>query len=369
MAIPTQAGEILAQALVAGMGSGAALAWQHDGDRDLLALGHTALPQWPHVPVTTQTQFDLASLTKPMATLTLLVQELARGRIALADRLDAHLPLAQGTPRGAATLGQLVSHTSGAPAWLDFFAATRDTLPNERAAAVQRAVLGTPNPYAPGTQAIYSDLGFMALGWLLEHVMERPLDVLYQERVATPLGMQAGYRRMRAGARAADDVVATEVWPPRCAENLPLQGVVHDDNCAALEGVAGHAGLFGSVADVATWADCWLTAVRETSRPTASPLELPTALCRQLVAMPGVPHTSWRHGWDTPSQPGSSAGALAPPDTFGHLGFTGTSVWLAPSVRAFAILLTNRVHPTREAVGGIRSLRPHLHDVLWRTLR
>ena len=133
-------------------------------------------------------------------------------------------------------------------------------------------------------------------------------------------------------------------------------------------GVAGHAGLFGSLADVATWADCWLQAVRQTSQTTVSPLHLPTAICQKLVATLGCAHTSWRHGWDTPSQPVSSAGALAPPDTFGHLGFTGTSVWIAPSANAFAVLLTNRVHPTRDAVAGIRALRPRLHDALWSVL-
>ena len=368
MAIPAEAREILADALAAGVGSAAALAWQHGGERDLLALGQTALDPWPHEPVTPQTQFDLASLTKPMATVTLLVQELARGRIALADRLDGHLPIAKGTPRGTATIGQLLSHTSGAPAWLDFFAATREAPAQTRQLAVQRAVLDTANAYAPGTQAIYSDLGYMALGWLLEHLAQQPLDAQYRERIALPLGLRTGYRRMATGAPGVGEIADTEVWPPRCPDALPLRGIVHDDNCAALDGVAGHAGLFGSIADVAAWADCWLQAVRETQRPTASALNLPTALCRQLVTTPGCPQTSWRHGWDTPSQPGSSAGALAPIDTFGHLGFTGTSVWIAPMANAFAVLLTNRVHPTRDATLGIRALRPRLHDALWQTL-
>ena len=368
MAIPVQVQRILADAVASGVGSAAALAWQHHGDRDVIALGTTALPPWPNVPVTTATPFDLASLTKPMVTLTLLVPELARGRLALGDRLDAHLPAARNTPRGAATIGQLLSHTSGAPAWLDFFALTRGLALADRPLAVQRLVLATPNAADPQLHAVYSDLGYMALGWLLEHVLDRPLDVLFRERIAAPLGLHAGFRRISHPETAALAAVATEIWPPRGHPNRPLQGVVHDDNCAALDGVAGHAGLFGAIEDVAIWADCWLAAVTETAKATAGPLNLPTALCRKLVAEPGCAGTSWRHGWDTPSQPGSSAGELAPTDAFGHLGFTGTSVWLSPSQAAFAVLLTNRVYPTRDAVAGIRALRPRIHDALWASM-
>ncbi len=364
MAIPAQARDLLEHAVANGVGSAAALSWRHGADRSLLATGRTALPNWSNQAIDTASPFDLASLTKPMVTLTLLVGELAKGRIALDDRLDAHLPAARHTPRGAATLSQLVSHTSGAPAWLDFFAATRDAPATGRAAAVQRAVLTTPNGYDPGSRAIYSDLGYMALGWLLEHVADRPLDVLYDERIAAPLGLRTGFRRISATGGDAALVVATEVWPARCPTGLPLQGTVHDDNCAALDGVAGHAGLFGAVGDVATWADCWLAAVRGTDNP----LHLPTELCRRLTTTAGCVGTSWRHGWDTPSRPGSSAGERVPADAFGHLGFTGTSVWFAPGDDACAVLLTNRVHPTRDAVDGIRALRPNLHDALWRTL-
>lgn len=303
-----------------------------------------------------------------MATLTLLAGEIAAGRVTLGDTLAQHLPDARGTARGAATIGQLLSHTSGAPAWLDYFAATRDVPPGERVQAVRRAVLSTPNSSIPGTQAVYSDLGYMALGWLLEQITDRPLDALYRERIAAPLGLTAGYRRI--GATTADPmaVVATEVWPPRCGDGQPLRGVVHDDNCAALDGVAGHAGLFGAIADVARWAECWLDAVRAPADSLHGPLQLPTKLCRSLVTTAGCSGTTWHHGWDTPSRPGSSAGKFAPVDAFGHLGFTGTSVWFAPSRNACAILLTNRVHPTRDAVAGIRALRPAVHDALWQTL-
>lgn len=374
MAIPAQARDLLEAAVADGVGSAAALAWQCANDRAMLALGRTALSGWPNQPISSDSLFDLASLTKPMATLTLLVGEMAAGRVALGDRLDAHLPAAHGTVRGAATIGQLLSHTSGAPAWLDFFAATKHLPAADRPGAVQRAVLTTPNAHIAGATAVYSDLGYMALGWLLEQLTGQPLDALFHERVAKPLGLNAGFRRIsttantHATAGATERIVATEIWPARCADGRPLQGIVHDDNCAALDGVAGHAGLFGSVADVALWAGQWLAAVRDPVTPFSGPLQLPSRLCRELATLTGCPATTWRHGWDTPSRPGSSAGESAPVDAFGHLGFTGTSVWFAPSDNALVVLLTNRVHPTRQSVDGIRQLRPQVHDALWRTL-
>jgi CubicO group peptidase (beta-lactamase class C family) len=368
MAIPPSAQNLLQEAVDAGVGSAAALAWQVGDERALFATGRTAQTNWSNQLATTDSLFDLASLTKPICTLTLLVGELAAGHITLDDRLDAHLRTARNTQRGSATIGQLMSHTSGAPAWLDYFAATRDVPPEQRIAAVQRAVLTTPNAHPPGTNAVYSDLGYMSLGWLLEQRAGRPLDILFEERIARPLGLRIGFRRISQPQATLDGVVATEVWAPRCTDSQPLRGVVHDDNCAALDGVAGHAGLFGSVRDVATWADAWLSTLCDQPGKGASAIGLTLDVCNHLVWTAGCPQTTWRHGWDTPTRPGSSAGDHVPSDAFGHLGFTGTSVWFSPQSRALAVLLTNRVHPTRDAVEGIRALRPHLHDRLWQSL-
>lgn len=355
--------EIAEEALEQGVGSALGIGWHHQGLAETLTLGQTALEPFPHQPVTAQTPFDLASLTKPMATVTLLAQELTKERLNLQDRLDQHLPLAIDTALGPRTLGQLLSHTSGAVAWRDFALATQELNGQPRIQAVQQLVLNTPLETEPGTQATYSDLGFLALGWLLEEVTQLPLDQLFAERVARPLGLTAQYRRLSLSLDDALNCVATEIWPQR-QQNLPLQGQVHDDNAAALDGVAGHAGLFATVSDVLQWSIQWLHLVQGQE----TPLEIAPLLAHMLVTTPGCPHTSWRHGWDTPTQPGSSAGQLAPQDAFGHLGFTGTSVWLSPQRDAAGVLLTNRVHPTRESVQGIRALRPRLYDALWRNL-
>ncbi len=360
---------LLDQAVAREVGSAAAVAIAWPGGQVQHHVGRLARVPTPGLPIESATQFDLASLTKPLSTLTILVQLLGQGRLRLTDRLDAHLPEARATVLGNATVGQLASHASGAQAWLDFYAPT--TGEPDRRRAVMRRVLDTPRGTAPGTQAVYSDLGYMALGWLIESVLGKPLDELYRQRVAEPLGLRASFRRLsRAGH--PQGVVATEVWPPRCPDGLPLQGQVHDDNAAALDGVAGHAGLFASAGEVLLQAQAWLAAVRG----DAGRLALDPQVVRALVTTPGAPATTWRHGWDTPTraisalsgQTGSTAGELAPADTFGHLGFTGTSVWMSPAHRLIVVLLTNRVHPTRAPTDGIRSLRRALHDSVWSRL-
>jgi CubicO group peptidase (beta-lactamase class C family) len=351
-------------------GSAVSAAWTSAGVVQTVAAGRTsrtatldgiALPA-PGTPIQPSTRFDLASVTKPMATATLLAQAVTAGRVDLALPLQHWLDEARGTALGAAPLWLVGCHASGAVAWLDFALQTRALAadPAARREAICAAVCTQPLQSAAGVQAVYSDLGYMALGWVLERVFDTTLDVAFADNIARPLGLQAGFRPL--GRRMpAEAIVATEIWPTRCADGRALSGEVHDDNCAALGGVAGHAGLFASAPDVLQWATCWLRAAQ--GRP--EPLGLAPPLVRRWLATAGAAHTSWRLGWDTPSQPGSSAGQRAPADAFGHLGFTGTSVWLSPAADTAVVLLTNRVHPGREATAAIRALRPAVHDAIW----
>lgn len=324
----------------------------------------------PGTPIDPNSRFDLASLTKPMATSTLLAQSVGKGLLRLEDRLDRWLPDALGKPAGAVTLGQLASHSAGLPAWRDFFAETKHLAGSARATAVRSLVLATALERPPGQQAIYSDLGFLLLGWVLEQTLAQPLAQAFDGAVAQKLSLAAGFLPIAADLPPrprhcqAEALVSTEVWPPRCPEGLPLCGQVHDDNTAALQGVAGHAGLFSSAIDVGRWAQQWLLAAA--GQPNTLGLE--PAVVAQWTATAGAPQTTWRHGWDTPSRPTSSAGSRVPQGAFGHLGFAGTSVWLAPAQQAAVVLLTNRVHPARESVHGIRQLRPAVHDILWDAL-
>ncbi len=368
-----QASRAVRDAVAAGMGSAAALAAVgSDGPWSAMAVGRTsrvatepnarggaAIP-WPGTPVDLDTPFDLASLTKPMATSTLLALAVARGHLSLDDPLSRWLADARGTALAGLPLRQFLGHASGLPAWHDFFADTVDAAtPKARGERVRRAVLATPLDAPPGSRAVYSDLGFLLLGWVLEAQAGAPLDQLFANQVARPLGLSAHF--VRPGQRWSTPVVRTEVWAPRCRDGRPLAGVVHDDNCAALSGVAGHAGLFGSLRDVATWARVWLRA----ARGQANDLDLPPEQVREWVTTAVAPDTTWRLGFDTPSRPASSAGQCAPDDAFGHLGFTGTSVWMSAQANLAIVLLSNRVHPSRDAVAAIRALRPTVGDALW----
>ena len=380
-AVPASALGIVDRALRDGVGSAVAVAVWAGGERASAAVGRTSrlrvvphaagqrLEACPGTPTDLEARFDLASLTKPVATLTLLAQELSapKPRLSLDDRLERWLPDARGTGLGQATLGQLVSHTSGAPAWLDFWGATADIHDAvERTKAVRKHLLHTPLERQAGMAAVYSDLGYMSLGWVLEALHGEPLDRRFLRSVAVPLELDAAFRRVSVGAAGDGQAcVATEGGVRRCPQGLALQGEVHDDNCAALDGVAGHAGLFATADAVLTWAHAWLRAVRSDGHRRVGPLGLAPELVRFLVATPGVAGTTWRHGFDTPTRPGSSAGDQVPPDAFGHLGFTGTSVWCSPGRDVAVVMLTNRVHPTSAAVEGIRRLRPTLHDTLW----
>ncbi len=274
---------------------------------------------------TLRTRYDLASLTKPVVA-TLVARHRARHGL----DLDA-------APRGP-TWKHLLGHASGWPAHRDYSALPADQIPT--------AVWTEPLERPGGLRAVYSDLGYMALGWSLEDLTGRRLDEL----------VDAVRDELRLGELAfgpSEEAAPTE----RCARRGLLVGAVHDPNAWALGGVAGHAGLFGTAADVAAFGARLLHAV-----------ERETALGKELACFWGTPAasepTTWRLGFDTPSLVGSSAGTRFGPRAVGHLGFTGTSLWLDPDARLSVALLSNRVHPEVVANPAIRLLRPRFHDAV-----
>ena len=288
-------------------------------------------------PVTARTVYDLASLTKPFTAW-------AAARLAHRGALDLHAPVAdtlaftEGTPVGACGLDDLLSHRAGLAAWRPLYVGTDPALAGEPAtrAAMLQAVVD--EPAGPTERAVYSDLGYILAGELLAARFGGLVAALDEAEVLGTL---------RFGPDPGEACAPTE----RCAwRGRVVCGEVHDENAFALGGVAGHAGLFGSALALCERGVAMLDALRDED-PVATSM---------LRAREGGTH---RLGWDTRSPQGSSAGARMGPRTFGHLGFTGTSLWGDPDVDVVVALLTNRVHPTREG-DGIRALRPAVHDAV-----
>ena len=324
------------------------------GDRVLLeaAVGVTRLVPAPGEPVTPATWFDLASLSKPIATTTVALALAAEGR------LDLDAPVSRYRPSFAhpgVTVRHLLTHASGLPAWLPLHERLRGRPDARRTAA--ELVDETPLEAPPGARAVYSDLGFITLGAVLEQVGEARLDALFERYVRGPFGLvETGFAPIgeRPPWPPGASVAATEdsAW-----RGGVLEGAVHDDTAWAMGGVAGHAGLFATGRDVYRFCARWL-ALRE-----GEPGPIPRRLVEETFRRQGAPVTTRTLGWDTPTEGASAAGSRFALDSIGHLGYSGTSMWIDPSRRLVAVLLTNRVHPTREN-RRIQAFRPRFHDLV-----
>jgi CubicO group peptidase (beta-lactamase class C family) len=297
---------------------------------------------------TLDTIFDLASLTKVIATTSLVMRHVAAGTLDLDAPLADYLVAWRGTPQGPIRVRQLLTHASGLPPHARCWELCRDRRD------YQEAILAMPLERPIGTASVYSDLGFILLGFILED-LGGPLTAGL-DAVAQPLGLET--IRYQPPDAWRDRIAPTEfdMW-----RNRLLVGEVHDENAAALGGIAGHAGVFGAVGDVGRFARAVLRTLGENTV-----LGTP-ALMRQFTTRADVPESSRALGWDT-MLPTSSCGSRLSPSAFGHTGFTGTSLWIDPEMDLYVVLLTNRVHPTR-ANDALRALRPRVHDAVVEDLR
>lgn len=274
-----------------------------------------------------RTIYDLASLTKVVGTATAAMILYDEGRLDLEAPVSRYLPAFSGGLKDSITIVHLLTHRSGLPAGRDLWRLSRST------AEARDIVLATPLAYRPGQGFIYSDLGADVMGWVIEAIAGQGLDAFLEERVFEPLGMNDTWFRPADSLRAR--IAPTEVTPPR---GYPIRGEVHDENAWALGGVAGHAGLFSTAADLSIFAQMMLNrgeynGVRIVSDSAVSYFTKRTAGTRAL-------------GWDTADGEGSS-GLYLSGGSYGHTGFTGTSMWIDPDREMFVILLTNRVHAPR----------------------
>ena len=271
--------------------------------------------------------FDLASLTKVVGTTTAIMILFDEGKVALDDPVSKYVPEFSGGAKDYVTVRQLLEHRSGLPAGRDLWRIART--PEE----ARQAVIQTPLECQPGTCYIYSDLGADMLAYVAEAASGERIDKFLEERVFTPLGMTSTF--FRPADSLAARIAPTEVTPPR---GYPLRGEVHDENAFTLGGVAGHAGLFSTAADLSVFAQMMLdrgeyNGVRIVADTTVDLFTKRAAGTRAL-------------GWDTCGGSGS-CGQYLSDRAYGHTGFTGTSLWIDPDREMFVILLTNRVHAAR----------------------
>jgi len=322
--------------------------------------GTTEAPLWQHVtgrlswdadapPAQAATVFDLASLTKVLATTTIAMRLVERGRIDVDDAVRTRVPAWRGEDRRSVTIGDLLAHASGLPGYRPYFHRLSGR------AAFADAICAEPLDAPPRTRAVYSDLGFILLGALLEDAAGETLDRQFARFWSDALpGTPAPTYGVAPPARAQVAPTERDAWRGRV-----LQGEVHDENACALGGVAAHAGLFGTAASVGAFARWLLGCWRE---GPAGPGGISGATARRFAARGTVPGSSRALGWDT-MLPTSSCGTCFSPAAIGHTGFTGTTLWLDPALDRYAVLLTNRVHPTRDN-DAIQAVRPAFHDAV-----
>ncbi len=309
------------------------------------------------------TVFDLASLTK-LFTSVLCARVVERGWLDWDTPVRAVLPSFQDHTEHPVLLRHLLAHSAGFVDWRPFWQAllaraggSPETLASVSVHARQKwmreEVWAVKPDVLPGAQMVYSDLSFLNLGFVLEEVLGRTLDRAMREFVLDPLELvDTGYRRVTQGVAVGRDeaVAATEncTW-----RGGVVQGQAHDDNTWAMGGYAGHAGLFGTARDLLLFAGRLLEGqflAPKILKALWSRVDEPLGSSRTL-------------GWDTPSGAEPSAGALFSRNSVGHLGFTGVSLWVDLDASVAAVLLTNRVHPSRENQ-AIRELRPRFHQAL-----
>lgn len=332
------------------------------------AFGSAAsLPR--QVPMTRKTLFDLASLTKPLATAAAMVLLIQRRLLALSDPVSRFVPGFAIGPKKEVTLFHLLNHSAGLPDWRPYY---QEIVKKEEKApgflgspaakeAVFRMARAEPLIDLPGAASRYSDIGFILLGEVIEKVAQEPLHQFCRRHLFSKIDCKATSfisRGRRPRAYQGRSFAATEAGTWR---GKVIRGIVHDDNAYAMGGVAGHAGLFSTAEEVYRLVRLWLDSIE--GKGGLDPALAALFVSRQKGR--GVPaESTWGLGWDTPSAAHSSSGRHLSSSSFGHLGFTGTSIWVDRKRDLMVILLANRVHPSRENQ-KIRQFRPALHDLVF----
>jgi len=325
-------------------------------------------------PMRLDTIFDLASLTKPLATAVAIMLLIRERKLRLDDQLTRIIPMYGVLGKSLTTFRHLLNHSAGLPAWKAFF---EDIIKNEKSGRINFIASRAAKNYVyeqihreksvtpPGGQTVYSDLGFIILAEAVEVLTGNTFDRFCQERIFKPLGLRStGFvdltqLRTRRLQPVEEVIAPTESCPWR---KKILCGEVHDDNAYAMGGVAGHAGLFSSAHEVHAFL------VRMSQCLHGKNSFLPQAVVQEFLTRGSSPNDSnFALGWDTPTAGKSAAGSFFSPRSVGHLGFTGCSIWWDLEKNCHVVLLTNRVHPSRKN-DKIKDFRPQIHDQIMKVL-
>ena len=317
-----------------------------------------------------ETLFDLASLTKPLATgLAALIMS-SKGRLDIGVDLLTALPELRDTRFRDVAVDMLLDHTAGFPAFKDYWKMIEEQTANQKTLGTANAlplmkklISETSFEYSPGTKTIYSDIGFMVLAWIIESASELPLDVYLERTIYRDLGIDNNLFFLRN-----DDLKKRKLIQRRqfvATEDCPwrkkfLQSDVHDRNAWAIGGVAGHAGLFGT-AD-AVWKLCYALLEGYHGR---SPYFLSGGVRKFWTRSKRHANSTRALAWDTPSAQGSMAGLRFSRGSVGHLGYTGTSIWIDLSNDVIGVVLTNSVHPGPDnKPDAMKKFRPHIYELI-----
>ncbi len=309
-------------------------------------------------PMTVSSIFDLASLTKPLATALAVAQLAGQGKLSFDQTIGTLIHRFRNTTKAGITIDMLLRHTSGLPAYKQYFHGLV-RLNKDRKMHLRQMLLDEPLVNVPGQVQTYSDLGFMILGWVIETVTGQSLDQYVARQIYDRLKIEHLFFipekfKTRIMEQCGKLIVATQNCPWR---KKLLHGEVEDDNAWAVGGVDGHAGLFGDAVSICQLLIEILDAVTDKSPDHV----LPPEILREMVTAKNGQEMA--AGFDTPSKTNSSSGSRFSKDSFGHLGYTGTSFWVDPKKALIVIFLTNRVHPSR-ANEKIKQFRPILHNLV-----
>ena len=310
------------------------------------------------ISMTKETHFDLASLTKPLATTLAILKLVEQFRLSPDQELGTLLPKFKNTEKGYIRIQHLLCHCAGLPDYRPYYIELKRLPRRIRRRSLRECLVKEALVYPIGRKVLYSDLGFMILGWVVENAAGRRLDHFIDNEVFRPLGLENLFFVDLESSTCHKNFAATELCPWR---NVLLTGKVHDDNAYVVGGIEGHAGLFGTAGDVHLLLSEILSGYHGDSRENIFNQRLLQMFLNQKH------DTERAFGFDAPSLDGSSSGNYFSKRSVGHLGFTGTSFWMDLDRRVIVVLLTNRVHPSRENT-KIKAFRPRLHDAIMKNI-